>query len=89
MEQIQGLLADGANITGIGAQAHLGPNSINIEKVEKALDTLWNTFGIPIWITEFDWTDGHNSNDNHAKHATAVCYTSPQYTLINETHTVR
>ena len=72
VEQIQGLLADGANITGIGAQAHLGPNSINIEKVEKALDLLWNTFGIPIWITEFDWTDGHNSNDNHAKHATEL-----------------
>ena len=72
MEQIQGLLADGANITGIGAQAHLGPNSINIEKVEKALDTLWNTFGIPIWITEFDWTNGHNSNDNHAQHATEL-----------------
>ena len=69
MKQIQGLLADGANITGIGCQGHLGPKDINIEKVEETLDTLWNTFGIPIWITEFDWTNGHNSNDNHAQHA--------------------
>jgi GH35 family endo-1,4-beta-xylanase len=49
IKQIRDLIDRGAPVTGIGVQAHLGPNSIDLAKVEKALDDLWNNFQLPIW----------------------------------------
>ena len=47
--QIQDLLNRGAPVNGIGAQAHMGPNSIDLAKVEKSYNDLWNNFKFPIW----------------------------------------
>lgn len=69
INQIQELLDHGAPINGVGIQGHLGPQAIDMKKVEDSLDKLWETFGIPIWITEFDWANPESNSDNHAQHA--------------------
>ena len=69
INQIEELLNNGAPIDGIGVQGHLGPDSIDLKKVEDSIDKLWNKFGIPIWITEFDWANPNSNSDNHAQHA--------------------
>ena len=69
INQIEELLNNGAPIDGIGVQGHLGPDSIDLKKVEDSIDKLWDKFGIPIWITEFDWANPNSNSDNHAQHA--------------------
>ena len=69
IHQIKGLIENGAPINGIGVQGHLGPSSIDLQKVEHSLNKLWNEFGIPIWITEFDWANQNSDSDNHEQHA--------------------
>ena len=65
--QIRDLINRGAPISGIGFESHLGPEWINLQKVEMTFDLLWNEFHIPMWITEFDW-NGNNGGD-HSHHA--------------------
>ena len=69
INQIEELLNNGAPIDGIGVQGHLGPDSIDLKKVEDSINKLWDKFGIPIWITEFDWANPNSNSDNHAQHA--------------------
>lgn len=57
--QIKSLLDQGAPIDGIGAQGHFGA-TIDPVAVKRRLDNL-ATFGLPIWITEYDSTV---SNEN-------------------------
>ena len=72
IHQIEDLLNKGAPISGIGIQGHLGPDLIDLNKVEDSINKLWNKFGIPIWITEFDWDNPNSNSDNHAEHATQL-----------------
>ena len=51
----------GAPISGIGVQGHFGSQTIDIERVTGVIQSLAE-FGIPIWVTEFDWF-GHNVSD--------------------------
>jgi GH35 family endo-1,4-beta-xylanase len=55
IQQIRDLINNGAPVNGIGCQAHMGPNSIDLNKVEDSLNRFWSEFHIPIWITEFDF----------------------------------
>ena len=54
-------------MSGIGIQAHLGPDQIDLGKVEHAMRKLWNSFSLPMWITEFDWRG--NKGRDHRQHA--------------------
>ena len=67
INQIQDLLNRGAPISGIGIQAHMGPDSIDLGKMEDTLHRIHDQFWMPMWITEFDW-QGSNGND-HSQHA--------------------
>ena len=42
-------------------QGHFGSQTIDIERVTGVIQSLAE-FGIPIWVTEFDWF-GHNVSD--------------------------
>jgi GH35 family endo-1,4-beta-xylanase len=53
VEHIQGLLSDGANIGGIGDQAHFFTPIPSIEQLWGILDQL-GQFDLPVKITEFD-----------------------------------
>ena len=65
--QISYLLNRGAPVSGIGFQAHLGPEEIDLGKLENSMKRIWNRFSIPMWVTEFDWR-GNNGGD-HRQHA--------------------
>merc|ERR1719186_516481 len=67
VELIQGLLDDGAPVSGIGVQGHYQGGSINIDQLKDALDTLAQ-FQLPIWVTEFDFVSGNDDAD-HSHHA--------------------
>ena len=67
VNQIRGLIDGGAPISGVGFESHLGPEWINLDKVESTLTRVWNEFGLPIWITEFDWNG--SVNGDHTQHA--------------------
>ena len=67
VNQIQDLLNRGAPISGIGLQSHLGPDVIDLGQVESAVRRLWDTFHLPIWVTEFDWNG--DQNGDHGQHA--------------------
>ena len=54
-------------MSGIGFQAHLGPDQIDLGKVEDSMTRIWDRFHIPMWVTEFDW-NGNNGGD-HGQHA--------------------
>lgn len=62
---IQGLLDEGAPISGIGVQGHFGGHPIDIEKVTDIITDL-SEFNLPIWVTEFDWA---GNNADHSQHA--------------------
>ena len=62
---IQGLLDEGTPISGIGVQGHFGGQTINIAKVQGIIETL-GQFGLPIWVTEFDWSGSSNDHTEHA-----------------------
>ena len=62
---IQGLLDEGAPISGIGVQGHFGGQAINIAKVQTIIETL-GQFNLPIWVTEFDWSGSSNDHKEHA-----------------------
>ena len=64
---IRDLLEKGAPIGGIGVQGHMNKTLIDLHFVEKSIRRLWEEFGLPIWVTEFDW-EGNNGGD-HAQHA--------------------
>eukprot|EP00095_Tigriopus_kingsejongensis_P006836 maker-scaffold82_size396747-snap-gene-2.25 protein:Tk06836 transcript:maker-scaffold82_size396747-snap-gene-2.25-mRNA-1 annotation:"endo- -beta-xylanase a precursor" len=70
INHIHDLLNKGANIRGIGIQAHLGPEVIDLAKIEDALDRFWYEFHIQMWITEFDWNG--DVNGDHNQHATEL-----------------
>jgi hypothetical protein len=53
--QIQGLLAAGAQIDGIGVQGHFSGGDTMAE-ITQRLDAL-AVFGLPIWVTEYDYAD--------------------------------
>ena len=72
IQQIRDLLNNGAPVSGIGVQGHLGPDAIDLNKVEDSLDKIWEEFGLPIWITEFDWSNSSSNEDNHAQHSTEL-----------------
>ena len=39
-------------------------------KMKERLDTLWEEFKLPIWITEFDWNGDQTANfRDHSRHA--------------------
>ena len=59
------LLDEGAPISGIGVQGHFGGQTINIGKVQGIIETL-GQFGLPIWVTEFDWSGNSNDHRDHA-----------------------
>ena len=61
-------------MSGIGLQSHLGPEPIDLAKAEDTFNRLHTQFGLPMWITEFDWRNqewGHCNEitDDHAQHA--------------------
>ena len=66
MSHIRGLLDGGAPVEGIGCQGHLGPDPVDLGSIETALRTYWDEFGLPLWITEWEWK---NPNDDHVQHA--------------------
>jgi len=78
---IRDLLDQGAPIHGIGVQAHMskgGPISSDPEAIIEVVDQL-ATLNIPIWVTEFDWSNRPREEDTypptdltHAEHAVAV-----------------
>ena len=67
MDHIQGLLDGGAPIGGVGFQAHLGPDSIDLGKIEDTLNRNYDRFGISMWITEFDWQSESAASAQHAE----------------------
>ena len=67
IDQIQDLLNRGAPVSGIGFQAHLGPDSIDLGKLEDTMNRIRGQFGLPMWVTEFDWQS--NNGDDHSQHA--------------------
>ena len=68
VEQIRGLLAEGASIDGIGVQGHLHGDSFDPGALRKALDELAQT-GLPICVTEFNFPGQRSSayNRRHVK----------------------
>ncbi len=54
IKHIRGLLAEGAQIDGVGVQGHLHGDSFDPVKLRRALDTLARE-GLPIRITEFNF----------------------------------
>ena len=69
--QIRELLNAGAPIDGIGFQGHFKNNhDADPLQIQSVLDRFWNEFGLPIWITEFDWSDGSGDPlGDHSRHA--------------------
>lgn len=67
INQIRDLLNRGAPVGGIGIQSHLGPETIDLGKVEDSMSRIYSEFGLPIWVTEFDWQN--NDGDDHSQHA--------------------
>ena len=62
---IQGLLDQGAPVSGIGVQGHFGGQAIDLGKVQRVVERL-GEFGLPVWVTEFDWS---GSSTDHSQHA--------------------
>lgn len=72
--QINDLISRGAPVSGIGIQAHLGPSPIDLGKAEDTFTRLHSLFGLPIWVTEFDYRDHDYGECNeisldHSQHA--------------------
>ena len=72
--QIRDLLDRGAPISGLGLQTHLGPQLIDLAKAEDTFTRLDAEFGLPLWVTEFDWRDEEfeectDISYDHAQHA--------------------
>ena len=68
IKHIEKLIADGADVGGIGLQGHFR-RKINIAHVKKTLDSLAK-FKLPIKVTEFDI----NTSDEEAKAADLVAF---------------
>ena len=71
---IENLINRGAPVSGIGIQSHLGPNPVDLAKCEDAMTRIYNRFGLPLWITEFDfkdheWNDCDQISEDHTQHA--------------------
>ena len=72
--QIEDLMTRGAAVSAVGMQGHLGPDPIDLAKVEDTVTRVYTKFGLPIWITEFDWKSQEYSecleiSNNHTQHA--------------------
>ena len=52
-------------VNELGEHGHFGGPTINIGKVEGIIETL-GQFGLPIWVTEFDWSGNSNDHKEHA-----------------------
>jgi len=71
-QQIRDLLAQGAPIDAIGLQSHLKENVDHVG-FKNRVEALYQEFGLPIWITEFDWNAKGTINDpDHVNHAKQV-----------------
>ncbi len=82
--QIANLLATGVEVEGIGAQGHFGGQVIDPVVVKARLDNL-STFGIPVWITEYDSVQANPTNraDNLEKlYRVAFAHTNVQGVLM-------
>ena len=49
VNQIRDLLNRGAPVNGVGVQGHMGPEAIDLAKVEDSLNKFWTNFKFPIW----------------------------------------
>jgi GH35 family endo-1,4-beta-xylanase len=56
IDQIEGLIADGAPVHGIGVQGHFWGDTVDPHQILARLDQL-SVLGLPIWITEYDAVD--------------------------------
>ena len=51
----------------------LGHQSIDWNLIKQRVETLWEEFQLPIWITEFDWNgEGEIDWGDHSQHADIV-----------------
>ena len=71
---LRGLISNGVVIDGIGLQSHIrGDEYLDWNLVKQRIEMLWTEFGIPLWITEFDWNgdldDSHVGWGDHTFHA--------------------
>jgi endo-1,4-beta-xylanase len=74
--QIEGLIAAGAPVGGIGCQGHFG-GQIDMTKVKQSLDRL-SRFGLPIRITEFDIdTDNEQEKARLLGEFYTTCFAEP------------
>ena len=47
-----------------------GHDFLDWVKMKERLDTLWEEFKLPIWITEFDWNGDQTADfGDHSRHA--------------------
>jgi len=73
-QQIRDLLAQGAPIDALGLQSHFkGTEEVDVVKIKRHVDLLWEEFQLPIWVTEFDW-NANNDVDmgDHTLHAEQI-----------------
>jgi len=70
---IRDLLDQGAPIDGIGLQSHLQAKTVDPAGFKMRVEALAEEFGLPIWITEFDWNSSGTVDDpEHTLHAVQV-----------------
>ena len=67
VNHIRGLLDDGVPVEAISCHGHLGPEPQDLGRIETSLNTYWQEFGLPIWITEWEWKN--QDEDDHTQHA--------------------
>jgi len=73
-QQIRDLLDQGTPIDALGLQSHFkGTEVVDVVKIKRHVDLLWEEFNLPIWVTEFDW-NANNDVDmgDHSLHAEQI-----------------
>ena len=59
----------GAQVGGLGLQSHFPGEPIDLGRAETNINRYWNTFGLPIWATEFTWRNPGGAGGDHSAHA--------------------